>query len=136
MKYRKLGFLLVLMPGLAMAQERAGVATGSSVSAPAATSPLSLGELPSPAQAGGPGVRANATTLAVLLANLPKDPANPGQAMPEADWLRLMEKPENATLYPLRVTQAMLDTLDATKLDLRYHYVLVKQEEMSRLGGR
>jgi len=46
--------------------------------------------------------------------------------MPEADWLRLMEKPENATLYPLRITQAMLDTLDARELDLRYRYVLVK----------
>ena len=46
--------------------------------------------------------------------------------MPEADWLRLMEKPENAALYPLRITQAMLDTLDANKLDLRYRYVLVE----------
>lgn len=119
MKYRKLGFLLVLMPGLAMAQERAGVAAGSSVSDPAAISPLSLGELPSPAQAGGPGVRANATTLAVLLANRPK-------GMPEAEWLQLMAKPENATLFPLRVTQAMLDTLDGREMDLRYRYVLVE----------
>ena len=111
MKYRKLGFLLVLMPGLAMAQERAGGATGSSASDPAATSPLSLGE--------GPGVRANATTLAVLLANCPK-------GMPKADWLKLMANPENATLYPLRITQAMLDTLDGREMDLRYRYVLVE----------
>ena len=47
--------------------------------------------------------------------------------MPEADWLRMMEKPVNRTLYPLRITQAMLDTLDATKLDLRYQYVMVKE---------
>ena len=60
----------------------------------------------------------NSTTHAVLLANR--------LGMPEADWLRLMEKPENAALYPLRITQAMLDTLDANKLDLRYRYVLVE----------
>ncbi|MBS1936961.1 MAG: hypothetical protein JSS84_04025 [Bacteroidetes bacterium] len=76
------------------------------------------------------GVEApTAETRAVLLANCPKD-------LTGQQWLKLMANPENATLYPLRVTQAMLDTLDATKLDLRYHYVLVKQEEMSRLGGR
>ncbi|MBS1546298.1 MAG: hypothetical protein JST38_14055 [Bacteroidetes bacterium] len=61
----------------------------------------------------------NAETRAVLLANCPK-------SMAEADWLRFMEKPENATLYPLRITQAMLDTLDAEKLDLRYRYVLMR----------
>jgi hypothetical protein len=61
----------------------------------------------------------NATTRAVLLANCPK-------GMAEADWLKLMEKPVNRTLYPLRLTQAMLDTLDAEKLDLKYRYVLVR----------
>ncbi|HRN35830.1 MAG TPA: hypothetical protein PLV70_10315 [Flavobacteriales bacterium] len=55
----------------------------------------------------------------MLLANRPKD-------MAAADWLRLMANPVNAVLYPLRVTQAMLDTLDARELDLRYRYVLVK----------
>lgn len=60
----------------------------------------------------------NAETRAVLLANCPKD-------LTGQQWLKLMEKPENAVLFPLRVTQAMLDTLDATKLDLRYRYVLV-----------
>lgn len=73
--------------------------------------PLSLGE--------GPGVRANATTLAVLRANCPK-----GMAM--ADWLKLMANPVNAVIYPLHITQEMLDTLDGRKMDLRYRYVLVK----------
>lgn len=60
----------------------------------------------------------NATTLAVLRANCPK-------GMNEAEWLKLMEIPANRTLFPLRVTQGMLDTLDAKKLDLGYSYVLV-----------
>ena len=62
---------------------------------------------------------ANATTLAVLLANRPKD-------MPEAAWLKLMAKPESAVLFPLRVTRAMLGTLDGRAMDLRYRYVLVR----------
>ena len=45
--------------------------------------------------------------------------------MNEAEWLKLMEIPANRTLFPLRVTQGMLDTLDAKKLDLGYSYVLV-----------
>jgi len=48
--------------------------------------------------------------------------------MAAADWLRLMEKPVNRSLYPLRITQAMLDTLDANKLDLRYQYLLIQNE--------
>ncbi|MCC6841424.1 MAG: hypothetical protein IT230_14790 [Flavobacteriales bacterium] len=55
----------------------------------------------------------NATTRAVLLANRPKD-------MPMADWLKLMANPVNAVLYPLHITQEMLDTLDAREFDLRY----------------
>jgi len=55
--------------------------------------------------------------------------------MPEAEWLQLMAKPENATLFPLRVTQAMLDTLDGREMDLRYRYVLVEQE-IAGEGGR
>lgn len=61
----------------------------------------------------------NATTRAVLLANRPK-------TMPEADWLKMMAKPVNAVLYPLHITQEMLDTLDGRKLDLRYRYVLMR----------
>lgn len=109
MKYRKLISLLALVPVLALAQ------------VPSTS--------PSPREKG-PGVEApNAETRAVLLANCPK-------SMPEADWLKLMAQPVNSTLYPLRITQAMLDTLDAAQLDLRYQYMLVKQGELSGLGGR
>jgi len=130
MKYRKLGFLLVLMPGLAVAQQpdAQGPLRDSlreqpgSVDVAPSRSPegdLEGATLPASRSAARDLDGTNATTLAVLRANCPK-------SMPEADWLRLMEKPENATLYPLRITQAMLDTLDARELDLRYRYVLVK----------
>ncbi len=46
--------------------------------------------------------------------------------MPLADWLKPMANPVNAVLYPLHITQEMLDTLDGRELDLRYRYVLVK----------
>lgn len=61
----------------------------------------------------------NAPTLAVLLANRPLD-------VDEAQWLKLMEEPVNWSLYPLLVTQAMLDTLDARQLDMRFQYVMVE----------
>ena len=80
---------------------------------------LAGGTLPASRSAARDLDGTNATTRAVLLANRPKD-------MAAADWLRLMANPVNAVLYPLRVTQAMLDTLDARELDLRYRYVLVK----------
>ncbi len=60
----------------------------------------------------------NATTLAVLRANCPKD-------MTEAEWLKLMEVPANRAAFPLRITPGMLDTLDRRKMDLRFTYVLV-----------
>lgn len=60
----------------------------------------------------------NPPTLAVLLANRPA-------RFTEAEWLRMMEKSVNRSLYPLRVTQAMLDTLDARALDPRFRYELV-----------
>ena len=60
----------------------------------------------------------NAPTLAVLLANRPTHIA-------QEQWLSMMTQPVNRSLYPLRVTQAMLDTIDATQLDRRYQYVMV-----------
>lgn len=62
----------------------------------------------------------NAPTLAVLLANRPPH-------IEEAQWLKMMEEPVNRGLYPIRVTQALLDTVDATQLDLRFQYVMVKE---------
>lgn len=70
-------------------------------------------------QAREDGGEMTGATLAVLQANCPKD-------MPMADWLKLMANPLNAVLYPLRVTQEMLDTLDGRKMDLRYRYVMVE----------
>lgn len=63
--------------------------------------------------------RPNATTLAVLLANRPQD-------LTEEEWLRMMCNPVNIPLFPLRVTRAMLDTLDGREMDLRYRYMLVE----------
>lgn len=70
---------------------------------------------PAPTQVTG---SPNATTLAVLLANRPAQ-------FSETEWLRMMEQPVNRSLYPLRVTQAVLDTLDARALDPRFRYELV-----------
>ena len=59
----------------------------------------------------------NAPTLAVLLANRPAH-------IEQATWLAMMEKPVNRSLYPLRITQATLDTLGATLLDRRFNYIM------------
>lgn len=36
--------------------------------------------------------------------------------------------PVHASLYPIRITQAMLDTMDARQLDLRYQYVMEEKQ--------
>ena len=75
--------------------------------------------LPLFAQAQQPApVVYNAPTQAVILANKP-------ERFTKAEWLRMLENPVNRSLYPLQVTQAMLDTLDATQLDRRFQYVMV-----------
>lgn len=56
--------------------------------------------------------------MAVLLANRPAH-------IEQAKWLAMMTQPVNRSLYPLRITQAMLDTLDATQLDERFQYIMV-----------
>lgn len=70
-----------------------------------------------PAQQPTPVVY-NAPTLAVILANKP-------ERFTREEWLRMLEKPVNRSLYPMQVTQAMLDTLDDTQLDLRFQYQMV-----------
>lgn len=82
--------------------------------------------LPVFALAQGPSTQSklqppNAPTLAVLLANRP-------DLIPKEQWLGMMQEPVNRSLYPLRVTHVMLDTIDARQLDLRYQYVMVKEE--------
>jgi hypothetical protein len=75
---------------------------------------------PQPPRIPAPHEPLNATTLAVLRANQPK-----GMAWEE--WLRIMQSPDGATLYPLRVTPAMLDSLDGREMDLRFHYMMVRE---------
>jgi hypothetical protein len=62
----------------------------------------------------------NATMLALLKAQRP-----PG--IEEEQWLKMMQEPVNRAHFPIRLTQAMLDTLDARKLDQRYQYVMVRE---------
>jgi hypothetical protein len=116
MKIRKLACLLAFVPVLGMAQSTV-------VQGPSKDELSAQGPLPTFAKALRCAQREtlseNSATRAVLLANCPK-------AMAEADWLRLMAKPVNRSLYPLRITQAMLDTLDASKLDPGYQYVMVR----------
>jgi len=59
----------------------------------------------------------NAPTLAVLLANRPAH-------IEQAKWLEMMILPVNRSLYPLRITQAALDTLDGSALDRRFSYIM------------
>ncbi|MBL7982137.1 MAG: hypothetical protein JNL52_10060 [Flavobacteriales bacterium] len=61
----------------------------------------------------------NAPTLAVLLANRPAH-------IEEAKWLAMMQDPVNRSLYPLRISQATLDTLDGRQLDRRFQYIMVR----------
>ncbi|MBL0046468.1 MAG: hypothetical protein IPP33_19375 [Flavobacteriales bacterium] len=59
----------------------------------------------------------NTATRAVLLANCPIK-------FTEAEWLKMMEKPVHRSLYPLRISLGMLDTLNARELDSRYQYIM------------
>jgi len=59
----------------------------------------------------------NAPTLAVLLANRPAH-------IEQAKWLEMMDKPVHRSLYPLRITQTTLDTLDGNALDRRFSYIM------------
>ncbi len=61
----------------------------------------------------------NALTMQVLMSQRPA-------SIPEEQWRKMMLDPVNASLYPIRITQAMLDTLDGSKLDPRYRYELVR----------
>lgn len=61
----------------------------------------------------------NALTMQVIMSQRPA-------SVPEDQWRKMMLDPVNASLYPIRITQAMLDTIDATQLDLRYRYMMVR----------
>ena len=62
----------------------------------------------------------NALTMQLIMAQRPAH-------IPAEEWQAMMLKPVNYSLYPIRVTQAMLDTIDATQLDRRYQYIMVKE---------
>ena len=72
------------------------------------------------AQAPSAPASFNAPTLAVLEVNRPAH-------IEKAAWLAMMQDPVHRSLYPLRVTQAMLDTLDGRLLDNRFRYELVRE---------
>ena len=48
----------------------------------------------------------------------------------------MMETPVHRSLYPLRVTQAVLDTLDTRALDVQFRYTLVPDDAMHRDAQR
>lgn len=60
----------------------------------------------------------NALTMQVIMAQRPA-------TIPEAQWKEMMLKPVNYSLYPIKISQALVDTIDATQLDMRYQYVFV-----------
>jgi len=62
----------------------------------------------------------NALTMQVLMAQRPK-------GITEAQWKEMVLDPTTAVLFPIRVTRAMLDTLDGRELDLRWQYVFVRE---------
>ena len=96
MNMRSISFLLLLCPVMAMAQSPTDPSAGNLKAKP---------EL-------------NATTRTVLLANRPPQFA-------EAEWLKMMERPVNRSLHPVRISQAMLDTVDAKALDPRFQYEMI-----------
>ena len=73
---------------------------------------------PSLRDPAGTGVP-NALTMQVVM-------AQKHTGISDAQWRKIVLEPINATWYPIRLTQVMLDTLDATKLDARYRYELVR----------
>lgn len=117
MKCKIIILTVLLMPGMAWAQ--ASPEAQGSLQEPlrlqgSTTSPLHPERSRKGRGAGGEGV--TPTTLTVLLANCPK-------SMSATEWLRMMEVPANRSLFPLRITQGMLDTLPVKELDLRFQYV-------------
>ncbi|MCI1752747.1 MAG: hypothetical protein LKM36_07770 [Flavobacteriales bacterium] len=61
----------------------------------------------------------NALTMQVVMAQRPA-------SISEEKWRVMMLNPASASLFSIRITQAMLDTIDGKQLDLRFQYVLVR----------
>ncbi|MBL0125895.1 MAG: hypothetical protein IPP83_00245 [Flavobacteriales bacterium] len=68
----------------------------------------------------------NALTMQVIMAQRPPHIA------PE-QWKEIMLGPDRL-LHPIRITPAMLDTLDARLLDRRYHYIMSHEQIMAPYG--
>ena len=62
----------------------------------------------------------NALTMQVIMAQ------RPAQIAP-SQWKEIMIKPVNYSLYPIKITQGLLDTIDATQLDMRDQYIIVQE---------
>jgi len=62
----------------------------------------------------------NKLTMQVLMAQCPK-------GITEAQWKDMLLVPTTPVLFPIRVTRALLDTLDGRELDLRWQYVFVRE---------
>jgi len=62
----------------------------------------------------------NSLTMQVLMAQRPK-------GITEAQWKEMVLDPNTPVLFPIRVTRAMLDTLDGRELDRRWQYVMVPE---------
>lgn len=60
----------------------------------------------------------NPTILALLKSQCPAK-------ISEEQLVNMMHEPMNRALYPIRITQAMLDTIDVQQLDRWYHYLKV-----------
>ena len=108
MSKRNIIALLALVPAMAWAQSPAPAG------APDPVNPVILSKK-DPVRSHPP----NALTMQVIM-------EQKHTGISDAQWRRMMLDPVNASLYPIRLTQAMLDTLDATKLDMRYRYELVR----------
>ena len=108
MSLRNIIALLALVPAMAWAQS--AVPAG----APDPVNPVILSKKEP--------VRPNALTMQVIM-------AQKHTGISDEQWRKMMLEPVNASLYPIRITQAMLDTLDATQLDMRYRYEMVKEAD-------
>ena len=67
-----------------------------------------------------PATPPNALTMQLVMAQRPAH-------ISAEQWQAMMLKPVNYSLCPIRITQAMLDTIDATQLDRCYQYIMVKE---------
>lgn len=104
--------LLALVPALAWAQSAVPPQSAAGGSNPVNPEILSKKD---PVRPDPP----NAVTMQVIM-------AQKHTGITDEQWRKMMLEPVNASLYPIRLTQGMSDTLDATQLDPRYRYELVR----------